>query len=205
MSNWIQLRSGNGYDFDTEQIFGPFTMEEDLAKSLKIHRFAGHLMVPWSVACHSVAVARTIEVVTGSLDAAAAGLLHDAHEAIIGDIPTPVAWAVDYEKIKEVKKAAQAAIHMRLRIPERFWPENHKTSVDLADVAALHMEYKEWMKPAPRDWGITPPPHEWLLAMHDAIMDIARTVGPDNDDELFAAEYDRLITHAEPARRSILS
>lgn len=196
MSNWIQLRSGNGYDFDTGQIFGKFSMEEDLAKSLKIPRFAGHLMVPWTVAYHSVAVARTIEVVTGNLDAAAAGLIHDAHEAVIGDIPTPVAWAIDYEKIKSLKQEVQSAIHYRLHIPERFWPENHKKAVDLADHAALLMEYKEWMKPAPREWGISPPPHEWQLAMYDAIMTIAAEVGSGKEDELFVNEYYRLITSA---------
>jgi hypothetical protein len=207
LSNWIQLRSGNGYDFDTASLFGAFSMEEDLAKSLKIPRFAGHLAVPWSVACHSVAVARTIEAVTGNLDAAAAGLLHDAHEAIMGDLPTPVAWAIDYMKVKAVKADIQAAIHDRLEIPSRFWPENHKEAVDLADVAALHIEYRMWMKPAPRDWGIKDPPHEWLLAMHTTIHDVVDQIqgDVDHDDKLFAREYRRLILDAAPYRPSVLS
>lgn len=50
----------------------------------KINRYGGRTREPWSVAAHSVLVERLCPVEIGPW-----GLLHDAHEAIIGDITTP--------------------------------------------------------------------------------------------------------------------
>lgn len=204
MGNWIQLRSGGGYDFDEARIFGPFTMEDDLAKPLSIPRYAMHASVPWPVNNHSVAVARTIETITGDLDAAGGGVLHDAHEAVIGDIPTPVAWAIDYEKIKELKREVQSAIHWALRVPERCYPDNHKKFVDKADQAALHVERRLWMVPEPREWNVPVPEQEWMLVMHRMVKRIAfepifasKYDRPLNQEQLFEAEYYRLILQQE--------
>lgn len=58
---------------------------EILADSLaKINRYGGRTREPWSVAAHSVLVERLCPVKIGPW-----ALLHDAHEAFIGDITTP--------------------------------------------------------------------------------------------------------------------
>lgn len=75
---------------------------EDIAHSLaRIARFNGHTLgrVPYSVAQHSVRVMREVrDRIDGTpLDTPGvllAALLHDAHEAYIGDIASPVKWAV---------------------------------------------------------------------------------------------------------------
>lgn len=193
----MQLNSGGYFDFDTMRIVGPYTVEEDLARALRIPRAGCHYDVMWPVTLHSVAVARTIEAVTGNLDAAAAGLLHDAHEGIIGDIMTPVAWAIDYRKIDALKADVQAAIHWKLSISERFWPEHYAEYVVPADQAALYVERREWMKPEPMDWATPIPEHKWLLAMHRAVQELA--YGPGRPDhEVFVEEYHRLIRDRKP-------
>lgn len=61
---------------------GPWEIGGALAK---INRFAGNTPHQWSVASHSVLVSR----LCSSPEAKAWGLLHDAHEAFLGDIITP--------------------------------------------------------------------------------------------------------------------
>ena len=50
----------------------------------KINRFGGRTATPWSVAAHSVLVERL-----SPLDLAPWALLHDAHEAFLGDLTRP--------------------------------------------------------------------------------------------------------------------
>lgn len=59
---------------------------ETIADTLaKLNRFGGRTVEPWSVAAHSVLVERLLPPQLGPW-----ALLHDAHEAFIGDIATPV-------------------------------------------------------------------------------------------------------------------
>lgn len=63
----------------------------DIAHALsQIARFNGHGKYPISVAEHSVFVSRRVRAVTGDDRAAQVGLFHDAHEAYIGDVTTPM-------------------------------------------------------------------------------------------------------------------
>ncbi len=198
--NWIQLTSGGGYDFETKTIFGRYSMERDLAYSLAgINRYASHSQVRWPVAIHSVAVARLIEKMTSDLNLAAAGLLHDAHESVIGDIPTPVSRAIDYKKTEELKESVQLAIENTLGVPELMRPLGHPAIIKMADVAALHIEKQLFMVPEIRDWGYTPPPGDWAQAMYDIMLDIIRSgENGDGGEEMFKYEYGRLITERLP-------
>ena len=78
-----------GHDMDG-LVLGHFPVEAlapaELALSLsRLCRFAGHLSEHYSVAQHSIFVADCVE---NGLQLAA--LLHDAHESLIGDLPTPI-------------------------------------------------------------------------------------------------------------------
>ncbi len=173
MGNWIQLRSGGGYDFESKSIFGRYTMEVDLAKCLdEIVRCGGHASVRWTVAQHSVAVGLAMLAITRSHSAAAAGLLHDAHEAIIGDITTPVALEIGYDKVKAVKVDVQAAIEQRLAIPQHAWPSSWVNSVRKADAAALHIERQLFLVPTPRPWAYAEPTAAWTQALYDATLQV---------------------------------
>lgn len=63
----------------------------DIAHALSlICRFGGHSVGHYSVAQHSLLVARILESMGAPADAQLCGLMHDAHEAYVGDVPTPI-------------------------------------------------------------------------------------------------------------------
>jgi hypothetical protein len=53
------------------------------------NRFGGHTTVPYSVARHSIHVSRILERKHGNIGARV-GLMHDAHEAYVGDVTSPI-------------------------------------------------------------------------------------------------------------------
>ena len=84
MSHWIQTYTG--VRFDLEAPTPEMIRIEDIAHALAlINRFAGHTREPYSVARHSIYVA---EVLPPSLKLE--GLLHDAAEAYLGDVTSPL-------------------------------------------------------------------------------------------------------------------
>lgn len=201
MSNWIQLASGNGYDFETNEIFGDFDLRRDIVRPLTQSRFVRHSDRNWPVAVHSVAVARTIEALVYGAEAAAAGLMHDCHEAVIGDIPTPVALFIDYKKINALKCSIDAAIFARLHLPMKIRPNGMwRDAIRFADVAALEVERQLFMAPAPRAWGLPDVSHKWLNEMYKQVKtlldNLSNSEGEIADwaaEEVFLAEYKRLV------------
>lgn len=93
---WLQTASGRAFDLvkpDWRQVDFANDIPEALAR---IARFTGHVRSgPYSVAQHCVLGADAVFRDTGSKEAAAAFLLHDAHEAYIGDIATPIVGALE--------------------------------------------------------------------------------------------------------------
>lgn len=86
----------------------------------KINRFNGRTPQPWSVAAHSVLVSQLV-----SPAARGWALLHDAHEAFIGDITTPSldllceqSKPVGAAVIRNAVREAKAAIDLRIA---RHW------------------------------------------------------------------------------------
>lgn len=68
---------------------------EEIAHALSmINRFNGHTRRPYSVAEHSLLVKDIAKCEGASPIAQMAALMHDAHEAFIGDVSSPVKWAV---------------------------------------------------------------------------------------------------------------
>ena len=86
---YILTRSGKQFSFTTPS--PDAVVLEDVAYALAaINRFTGHTVYPYSVAQHSVAVSRYLELTGAALQVQLAGLLHDAHEAYFGDIAAPL-------------------------------------------------------------------------------------------------------------------
>src|SRR5947209_7997064 len=54
----------------------------------QVPRFVGHTRVPWSVLQHSYAVAAFARFLDWTYRLQFLALMHDAHESVIGDIPT---------------------------------------------------------------------------------------------------------------------
>jgi 5'-deoxynucleotidase YfbR-like HD superfamily hydrolase len=87
----------------------PFSLDkseidiEDIAHALaRICRFNGHLRYHYSVAEHSVNVAEELKLRGASKELRLFGLLHDASEAYIADIPRPLKdWIPEYLEIEK--------------------------------------------------------------------------------------------------------
>ena len=127
-----------------------FTEEDvrlpDIAHSLSmINRFTGHTTVPYSVAQHSVVVSKLV-----SPEDSMWGLLHDASEAYLGDIATPLKSLLpDYMQLER---------HVQRTIAKKFglkWPM--PDSVKVADKQALLHE-KTTLMSVQHDWGIEAEP-----------------------------------------------
>jgi hypothetical protein len=75
---------------------------DDIALHLsRLPRFLGATRAAYSVAQHSCLVADILHrTLPNSPQLELAGLLHDAHEAFIGDIVTPVGWALGVERLR---------------------------------------------------------------------------------------------------------
>lgn len=102
----------------------------DIAVALRhINRFNGHTCQPMPVDVHCVEVAEIIEDSGSSYYME--GLLHDASEAYLCDIPSPIKRRPEMAEYREAEERAQVAIAERYGLVYP-WPE----VVHLADAAA---------------------------------------------------------------------
>ena len=96
---------------------------EDIAHSLSLQcRYAGHCIKFYSVAEHSVLIARSLAA-THAPEVALAGLLHDAPEAYCVDIPRPLKpYLTNY---KDIEQKNWLAIAERYGLPKELPDEVH--------------------------------------------------------------------------------
>ncbi len=139
---WVQTLTGQVLDFanpciSREQLF------TDVAHGLATtNRYAGQLQVPLSVAQHSVLCSEAALDETGDPHLAAFCLLHDAHEAFIGDIPSPAARAIADEAAKSVMDATgNASVAKAVRIRVTVSIHSLKRRVDRAVIEAAGLSW----------------------------------------------------------------
>lgn len=122
---------------------------EDIAHALSMRcRFSGHTREFYSVAQHSVMCAKVL-LGKASDTAVKQALLHDAAEAYLQDMATPL--KADPKlgaAYREAESAAWYVISEHYCLPYAFLPE-----VKEADLAMLALERRELM-PANGEWGI---------------------------------------------------
>lgn len=143
--SWIQTYTGRQfYPLDAR----PKDVDvRDIAHSLALQsRFNGHCLRFYCVADHSV---RVSQILPG--EDALWGLLHDAAEAYIGDLPRPVKkGAPDFRAIEE---------RLLVVVAEAFglpWPMPQ--SVHRADDQLLATEARDLMRPHPASWELREEP-----------------------------------------------
>jgi hypothetical protein len=138
--DWIQLISGEPFwplDAQPEEVH-----LNDIAWALSMQcRYAGHVKRRYSVAEHSVMVSRLVPA-----EHALWGLLHDASEAYLVDLPRPVKRSMpDYRAHED---ALMRVIAERFSLP---WPEPAK--VKQVDRAMLSVERRCLLAESRLSWG----------------------------------------------------
>lgn len=140
MEQYIETFSGKQYHFLDPR------MEdidiEDIAISLANKcRFSGHTNF-FSVAEHSISVAHRLPP-----NLRLSGLLHDASEAYLGDIPSPLkAVLPDYRKLEKIN---EAAINQKFGITDSDWD-----LVKQADIKALYTEAHFLLPSGGKNWSL---------------------------------------------------
>jgi hypothetical protein len=127
----------------------------------RIPRFNGHTLQPWSVAQHSLLVLHLMPDTATPTERLAA-LLHDAHEAYIGDITSPVAAAIRGQRdacpIDGLKTLFNVAIAGALAFDPALF---HHPAIKRADAYALAIEHKILMATPAKPWpDLLPPPDD---------------------------------------------
>ena len=137
---WIQTYTGRRFT-PTKPLVDAIVLE-DIAHPLSMQcRFSGHTNFFYSVAQHSVLVSYICDE-----KCALYGLLHDASEAYIVDIPRPIKKSL--KEYVDLEKLMQEAICERFGL-EKEMPE----SVKKADDLLLMTEARDLMSPLRDGWG----------------------------------------------------
>lgn len=125
---------------------------EDIAHALSLQcRFGGHTKFHYSVAQHSVYVSN---ILTGSL--ALRGLLHDASEAYLVDVPRPIKKIGDFSAYRRVESETQKVIYKKYGFTGEDPQELHNAdNLLLATEARDLMGDPTWCHDMPKlDWNI---------------------------------------------------
>ena len=140
MEPWIQTRHGVAFDLanPTEDM----VRIDDIAYALsRIVRYCGH--VPgYTVAKHSLIMSYQVEP-----RLALWALLHDAHEAYVGDVSAPVKSLLpDYRALeKRIATVVRARFGLDAEMPEE---------IKIADRRMLATEQRAFFPQQARDWGL---------------------------------------------------
>lgn len=176
---WIQARPSRvGERGQRVDLVTPTVAQIDFravaAVLARVARFGAHTDEVLSVAQHCIEGARAIVRDIGNTEAAAAFLIHDAHEYLIGDIPTPVrdgiaahavlvsgdiaAGPLVKNAIQSLKSTLDKAIHEAAGVP---WPLSRET-LSIVKTYDLRMGRTE------RDARLAPTPCLWDSAWEQA-------------------------------------
>lgn len=126
---------------------------EDIAGALSQQcRFGGHSRRFYSVAQHCVHVAELLE--HEGERAMLAGLLHDAPEAYLVDLPRPLKLSAELALYRRAEARIMAAVVMAFDLPER-----PPRALAWADEVLLATEVRDLMHPkVAKQWRLSVPP-----------------------------------------------
>lgn len=151
MQNWLLTR--HAVRFELNRPLPSMVCIEDIAHHLAlINRFTGATVRPYSVAEHSLLVAEILERanVTNPM-ALRAALLHDAHEAITGDIASPLKCYLG-NSYRIVEQGVVYAIEQHFGIAKAA--RQHAIVIKHADLVALATERRDLMPQHEAEWDI---------------------------------------------------
>ena len=160
------IQTASGGVFDLLHPTPEMIRWEDVIQSLsKLCRFNGHCRDFYSVAEHSIAVARLLPPHMELY-----GLLHDAHEAYVGDVTTPLKQVLG-RHFEKVEMRVDSAIYAKADIP---YPSRAvQAAVRRADLRVLAAERRDLLVDQPYGWddlaNVEPDPrrivaYSWYIA-----------------------------------------
>jgi len=160
---------------------------EDIAHALsQLCRFTGHTKEFYSVAQHSVAVSCLVRP-----EFALEGLLHDAAEAYLGDVSSPLKFLLP--KYQAIENLIQDSIAKAFKLNTSFPAQKE---IKLADLRMLALE-RELLLPVGPLWdslkGVQSAPAELLASCWNSAQ--AR--------EQFFARFNQLLAFRQPAQNSV--
>lgn len=151
------IQTYTGLEFDVARPDPALIRIEDIAHALScMPRFAGHTRWFYSVAQHSVHVSRLAPP-----HLAKAALLHDAAEAYILDMPTPIKLVLpEYRELEyRIMRAVGCAFHLGPAPGYQFAPVWAADEIKRADMVALATEKRDLMRNASW-WSVPVEPDE---------------------------------------------
>lgn len=153
--DWVQTASGKAV-YPLEPDPSSITIE-DIGHSLSLQcRFMGHTRVFYSIASHCCWVSHLVDI--RGPQAALWGLLHDASEAYLVDLPRPLKKLPEFVQYREIEANLMRVICEKFGL-DPVEPE----SVRQADLIALATEARDLMAAPPKAWNPMPPP--WPFAI----------------------------------------
>lgn len=165
---------------------------EDIAHALSnLCRFAGHTVDFYSVGQHSVLVSELMAKQGLTLRQQLQGLLHDATEAYIVDIPRPLKVQDFMAGYRNVEDRLEGAIAERFGLDCLVTPE-----VKLADMIVLSAEARDLMG-NPQDWEMFSGPE---IKKHQSQHAPIRGVPPRVAKMEFLHRFHRLVEELTPVR-----
>lgn len=172
MTPWLQTRSGARYDLlnpDPASI-----VLADAAHAIAhLGRFTGHARELYTVAQHCVTGTRILAHEGHSSGVQAAFLVHDLHEAVTGDVASPIKRAIahifrdtldresdDYADLERAYPGNPWDVFERLHadaFARRFCtPRTPPAAVKSMDLRMLATEARDLLGPAPEPWQLGP-------------------------------------------------
>lgn len=142
---WIQTFTGRRFSVtraDHEQV----DIEDIVNATSKICRFSGNCSTFYSVAEHSVRVTRRLPP-----HLQLAGLLHDACEAYLSDVPKPVKDLPEMEGYMVVEADIMRAIEYHFGLPQNVLESDE---IKQADHEMVCIEARCLMSPLRPDWPL---------------------------------------------------
>lgn len=161
-ARWLQVARGRSFNYLNPRP-EDFNIEEIATALARQTRFAGHMRMDYpeiySVAQHSVLVAKLA-------DNKLAGLLHDVHEFVLGDMGTPLKCLYDdlvpgFRKTQNrisdlIDQWVCDCIHFDVR-------ELHSQAIKQADLKALATEKRDIMAACENPWLPLPEPDTEII------------------------------------------
>jgi 5'-deoxynucleotidase YfbR-like HD superfamily hydrolase len=133
------IKTSAGRYFDLLQPHSSPVGIEEIAHALsQICRFTGHTRTHYSVAQHSWLVSWVVPA-----EYAMAGLMHDAAEALVGDVSSPL--KRELTRYKDIERNVEHALWARFGLEQLRWDGDTRRAVKQADLVLLKTEQRDLM------------------------------------------------------------